>query len=149
MISDRNLTKGTKLVGHYHKQEYGCRVIEVESGKFVYVLDDGREFKSLSAAAVAITGTNCNGWAFWSVAGTEAPARKQRVTKNTPATEQKAEEVPIVTKDDKGRSIIRRVANQHAAPKGQVLWRCYNCDVSFFLPEGETALGCPGHPASR
>lgn len=42
-----------------------------EEGKVMYRLEDGREFKSPSAAGTAITGKACNGWAFWSVGAAE------------------------------------------------------------------------------
>ena len=65
-IHDRNLKAGTKLIGKYHKQPYKCEVIEVE-GKLRFRLEDGQEFKSPSAAGMAITGHPCDGWVFWSV----------------------------------------------------------------------------------
>lgn len=64
-IQDRNLKVGTKLMGHYHKASYYCTVVEGEEGKIHCRMEDGREFKSLSAAGTAITGKACNGWAFW------------------------------------------------------------------------------------
>ena len=45
-IENRNLTKGTKLTGRYHKQSYSCEVVENAEGKLRYRLEDGREFKS-------------------------------------------------------------------------------------------------------
>jgi len=61
-IENRNLTKGTKLTGRYHKQSYTCEVIEDAEGKLRYTLDDGREFKSLSATVMTIAGHACDGW---------------------------------------------------------------------------------------
>ena len=61
-IENRNLTKGTKLTGRYHKQSYTCEVIEDAEGKLRYKLEDGREFKSLSATGMTITGHACDGW---------------------------------------------------------------------------------------
>ena len=66
MIENRNLTTGTHLTARYHKQTFTCEVTERE-GKPSYKLEDGREFKSPSAAGTAITGGACNGWAFWSL----------------------------------------------------------------------------------
>jgi len=66
MIENRNLTTGTRLTARYHKQTFACEVTEKE-GKLFFKLEDGREFKSLSAAGTAITGGACNGWAFWSL----------------------------------------------------------------------------------
>ena len=63
-IENRNLTKGTKLTGRYHKQSYSCEVVENAEGKLLYRLEDGREFKSPSAAGKAITGHSCDGGSF-------------------------------------------------------------------------------------
>jgi hypothetical protein len=73
MINDRSLASGARLVGHYKKVEYHATVVEGETGGLRYRLDDGREFKSPSAAATAITNHPMNGWAFWSRVA-EAPA---------------------------------------------------------------------------
>ena len=70
MIEDRNLKEGTRLVGRYKKADYFLTVVKDESepGKVRYRLDDGREFKSLSAAGSAVMqGHACNGWRFWSL----------------------------------------------------------------------------------
>ena len=40
-IENRNLTKGTKLTGRYHKQSYSCEVVENAEGKLRYRLEDG------------------------------------------------------------------------------------------------------------
>ena len=66
-IENRNLEPGTKLVARYKKKEYHALVVAEEDGKVMYRLEDGREFKSPSAAGTAIIGNACNGWAFWSV----------------------------------------------------------------------------------
>jgi hypothetical protein len=39
-----------------------------------YRLADGKEFKSPSAAGMAITGKSCNGWAFWSLETANYPS---------------------------------------------------------------------------
>jgi hypothetical protein len=75
-IENRNLTPGMTLIGRYHKQEHKCTVIQGEGDKLRYRLEDGREFKSPSAAGMAITGHACDGWHFWSVATAE-PTPKQ------------------------------------------------------------------------
>src|SRR5688572_1902063 len=72
-IQDRNLTPGTQLVAKYKGQNYQATLVETEAGPR-YRLDDGREFKSPSAAGSAVmSGHACNGWSFWSLAG-EPPA---------------------------------------------------------------------------
>ena len=65
-ISERDLvTKGgriphnTKLRAHYKGEEYRA---EVTDG---YIILNGKRYGSPSMAAVAITGSNINGWLFW------------------------------------------------------------------------------------
>ena len=87
-IENRNLTKGTKLTGRYHKQTFSCEVVEDAEGKLRYHLEDGREFKSPSAAGMAITGHSCDGWKFWSVVTEEnAAAPKAENQEAVPAAE--------------------------------------------------------------
>jgi len=80
-IVDRNLKPRTRLVATYRKQQYRAEVVAGEDGKPRYRLEDGREFKSPSAAGSAImAGRPCNGWTFWSIAKEEAapqPAAEQ------------------------------------------------------------------------
>src|SRR5512139_4064028 len=90
VIKDRNLKVGTKLVGRYHKQTYHCEVVEGEGGKLKYRLEDGRGFKSRSAAGMAITGHACDGWVFWSVDTATSPAPPP--TANPPEETQQAAE---------------------------------------------------------
>ncbi len=66
-IESRNLEPGTKLIARYKKEEYRAEVIAGEKGKVKYRLPDGREFKSPSSAATAITGKAANGWNFWNI----------------------------------------------------------------------------------
>ena len=66
-IENRNLEPGTKLIARYKKEEYRAEVVSGEEGRILYRLADGREFKSPSAAATAITSKAANGWNFWSV----------------------------------------------------------------------------------
>jgi hypothetical protein len=73
-IEDRNLAPGTRLVARYKKVEYHATVVEGETGGLCYRLDDGREFKSPSAAGGAITGHGCNGWVFWGLVAGELEA---------------------------------------------------------------------------
>src|SRR3972149_3456379 len=75
-IEDRNLKAGTKLTARYKGQEHTAEVVKTEEG-LRYRLEDGREFKSPSSAGSTIMGGSaCNGWRFWSVAGTEAAKPK-------------------------------------------------------------------------
>jgi len=83
-LEDRNLEPGTVLVARYKKQARACEVVRTEDG-LRYRLDDGTEHKSPSSAGkAAMGGVACNGWRFWSLAGTpdgpsgERPARKAK-----------------------------------------------------------------------
>ena len=156
-IENRKLQPGTSLVGRYHKQPYVCEVLEGDGGKLRYRLEDGREFKSPSAAGTAITGHACDGWVFWSVetakiasvsqpgqteAGKDAPM--ETVTTET-GSEGASEDVQA---DVDKKSVCRKVPNQKGVPQGQVRWHCYACRKSFTLPSGQAPNGCPGHPIS-
>ncbi len=66
-IENRNLEPGSKLVASYKKETYRALMVAGEEGKVLYRLEDGREFKSPSAAGTAIPSKACNGWRFWSV----------------------------------------------------------------------------------
>ncbi|MBI2859179.1 MAG: hypothetical protein HYX90_08885 [Chloroflexi bacterium] len=133
------------------------------------------EFKSLSAAGMAITGKSCNGWAFWSVQTTEAaPASEQtpaqpaqaetaapaettteRTEAPAPATMETeasdavaATEPEALTVTNGVRNRIFRVPNQKGTPEGQTKWYCEACMKSFLAATGETPTTCPrGHRA--
>ncbi len=163
-IDNRNLKAGTKLVAKYHKQAYTAEVVEVE-GKLKFRLADGREFKSPSAAGMAITGGSINGWAFWSVQTDEAapatePTPETELTAETAApaetTAQAPEAIPTppaepeatAKKNGVAKNRIFRVANQKGTPEGQTKWYCEACMKSFLAPTGETPTTCPqGHKA--
>ena len=144
-IKNRALVKGTKLVAKHKKQPYECDVLDNGEGRLIYRLSDGREFKSLSAAGMAITGVACNGWVFWTEA--DAPGTVT-VKKNSEQKAKKQETEPedeglTVTRIDKAAPAkdacsIKRVANQNGSPEGQTRWRCYTCNKSFYATTGET-----------
>jgi len=79
-IEDRNVEAGTVLVARYKGQERTCEVVQSEDG-VRFRLDTGELYRSPSSAGkAAMDGIACNGWRFWSVAGTE-PARRERAAK--------------------------------------------------------------------
>ena len=91
-IKDRNLTTGNQVnrevsqtAVHLPGSARGSRQTEVR-------LADGREFKSPSAAGMAITGHACDGWMFWSVATAEAAPNPQtpEAANQGPATDANA-----------------------------------------------------------
>jgi hypothetical protein len=155
-IENRNLTKGTKLTGRYHKQSYSCEVVENAEGKLRYRLEDGREFKSPSAAGMAITGHACDGWVFWSVqTGETTTASEAEKQEAAPAAETEQKEEPatattlIVTKTDPKKTGVFLVPNQKGVPEGQIRWFCRECGKSFIASAVEIPGVCPAkHQAS-
>lgn len=128
-IKERNLEVGTVLVGTYKKQSYECRV-EEDEGKQAFVLQDGRRFKSSSAAASAImNGKAVNGWLFWSLAAETlegpAPALRSSTGKN---------------------KLIRRLPNQKGIEAGKARYWCDGCMKSFIDEAASLPEKCPaGH----
>ena len=132
-IENRNLEVGTRLAAKHKGQTYSAEVVETEGG-VRYRLEDGREFKSPSAAGSAVMGgVACNGWRFWSLAPTgETPA---------PAAE------PAKKGKAKFRT-IKKVANQQGLDEGQVRYWCSACMKSFVVEGGQEPEACPeGHRA--
>lgn len=77
-LENRNLEPGTVLTARYKKQDRTCEVVQTDAGQR-YRLDDGSEHKSPSSAGkAAMGGVACNGWRFWSIAGTEKPKREPK-----------------------------------------------------------------------
>jgi hypothetical protein len=156
-IENRNLQVGTKLIGKYHKQEYKATVVAGEGDKVRYRLEDGREFKSPSAAGMAITGHACDGWVFWSVqTEVTAPAAIQPETASQPpagtlanAPEAAAVTPAPATEHAPVASPIYRQPNQKGVPEGQTRWYCRTCAKGFLAPASETPKTCPeGHKAA-
>jgi hypothetical protein len=123
-IENRDLQAGTRLVARYKKQEHSATVIEAEGGGLRYRLEDGREFKSLSAAGSAVMGgVACNGWRFWSVAGSEEAKPKQR-----------------------GRRGQKNNPGANLTPLEDGRWFCSTCQEAFPVQAGFEPEECPkGH----
>jgi hypothetical protein len=146
LIKDRNLKPGARLEARYHKQSYTCEVVAGEGGKLRYRLEDGREFKSPSAAGMAVTGHACDGWVFWSVKAAETMSSSPISTPQAPKPE-KSDPGELPT-PPKGRSIFR-APNQKGVPAGQTRWYCRDCGESFLADMGVLPKTCPqGHQAS-
>jgi hypothetical protein len=139
VIENRSLTPGTRLVASYRKQHYAC-IVGVEDGKTVFTLEDGRSFKSPSAAGSALmNGMACNGWRFWSVEGEAPVAAGEKLAKTTRAPK---------AKTGNGFHLnITRKDWQDGSPVA-TYW-CGLCNDAFTQPRGQAAPeGCPaGHPA--
>jgi len=59
---------GTELVGRYRGQEVSARIVADEEGSGAPAVEcQGARYRSLSAAAKAITGNSVNGWRFWQI----------------------------------------------------------------------------------
>ena len=133
-IEDRNLKLGTRLVANYRKQAHACMVEKTEEGDGVlFVLEDGRKFKSLSSAARAVMGGKAvNGWRFWSVEGTEPKARQG-------GDEPEAQAVTA-------KRLVYRVPNQKGIAEGQSRWFCRACMKGFVVEGDQQPEVCPeGH----
>ena len=94
-----SIEPGTELVGQYKGQAFTAKVVRR------FRLADGREFKSLSAAAVAITGKPWSGYEFWSVVEPET-SKKTGVSRKT----KRAASKKIVTPKMKTARSVRLVA---------------------------------------
>jgi len=123
-IENRNLQVGTRLVARYKKQECSATVVEGEKGGLRYRLEDGQEFKSLSAAGSAVMdGVACNGWRFWSVAGSEEAKPKQR-----------------------GQGGKKANPGANLTPLEDGRWFCSTCQEAFPVQAGFQPEECPkGH----
>ena len=140
-LENRNLLAGTRLVANYKKARYVCTVEAAGEGDegVAFVLEDGKRFKSPSAAAVAITSVAQNGWRFWSLEG-DAPAAT--------ATGAEAEAKPAKAKggSGKGKKTIYRVPPGNLA-EGKSKWFCVACMKSFVVEGSDAPAACPeGHP---
>ncbi len=125
-IEDRNLAAGTKLVARYKGKEYAAEVVKTEEG-LRYRLEDGKEFKSLSSAGSAVMGGSaCNGWRFWSVAGSETAKPKKTSKKAAKETA------------NPGNGLIELMEDGR--------YFCSACQEPFDAPAGVEPQGCPkGH----
>ncbi len=134
-IEDRNLATGTELVARYKGHEYRCVVVAGEGDKPGYRMEcpdhpdlHRKEFKSPSSAgSVVMGGSACNGWRFWSVAGSEEAKPKPRSGKK--AAKGKA---------NPGNGLISRLEDGR--------FFCSACQEPFDAPAGVEPQGCPkGH----
>ena len=96
--------------------------VEEGDGK-VFVLEDGRKFKSASSAASAVMGGKAvNGWRFWSVQGAEPKGKEGGEKPETQAS--------------KSKRLVYRVPNQKGIAEGQSRWFCRACMKGFVASGG-------------
>jgi hypothetical protein len=141
-LENRNLEAGTRLVARYKKQEHTATVVEGEGGGLRYRLEDGREFKSPSAAGSAVMGgVACNGWRFWSVAG-EATAAAPKKERKAPAKKAATKAKKPATKTQG----FERLPNGEGAAEGTAKFFCDACMEAFEAPADSEPATCPkGH----
>lgn len=142
-IGNRTLAAGTRLVANYRKARYACIVSAGDDGKTVFTLEDGRAFKSPSAAGSAVmAGSACNGWKFWSVDG-EAPAPPAQ----TAAKPKRAGKAKHANGEHRA---IKPASSQEGAAEGMTKFFCDSCMRGFEHPtdQGEPAACPEGHPAT-
>ena len=133
-IEDRNLTVGTRLVANYRKQAHACMVERADEGEAIlFVLEDGKRYRSPSSAASAVMGGKAvNGWRFWSVQDAEPKVREGG---EKPETQPK-----------KSKRLVYRVPNQKGIAEGQSRWFCRACMKGFVIEGGGQPEVCPeGH----
>jgi len=59
---------GTTLTGRFKGECYTAKIVEAKDVPAGRVVEhDGKRYRSLSAAAKAITGHAINGWLFWNI----------------------------------------------------------------------------------
>ena len=130
-LENRNLEPGTVLSARYKRKERTCEVVQTDDG-LRYRLDDGTEHKSPSSAGKAVTGGACNGWVFWSVAGTETPKREPKA---------KAKKEPAAKKPAKtgGKTKSAKKGKAHRAAAKSDAYGCGACGESFPTMKAATA----------
>jgi hypothetical protein len=145
-ITNRDLPVGTRLVADYKKQRFVCTVEAGEEGEVLYALEEGKKFKSPSAAGSAVMGgTACNGWRFWNVEGAEPPAKevKPAAKKGGPKNGRKTRK-PRTT----STKLIYAMPDQSGVPDGMARFWCNACMDSFEAEDGKLPTECPaGHKA--
>ena len=119
------------------KQAHACMVEKAEEGEGVrFALEDGRKFKSASAAASAVMGGKAvNGWRFWSVQDAEPKGKEGGEKPETQAA--------------KSKRLVYRVPNQKGIAEGQSRWFCRACMKGFVIGGDRQPEACPaGHRAN-
>jgi hypothetical protein len=141
-ITNRNMPVGTRLVADYKKTRYACTVEKAEEGEGVlYALEDGKQFKSPSAAGSAVMGgTACNGWRVWTVEGEEPPAKETK----SAAKEKGGSKARKPRKTNS--KLIYAMEDQAGVPDGMARFWCNACMDAFEAEDGKVPEQCPqGH----
>jgi hypothetical protein len=145
-ITNRNMPVGTRLVADYKKTRYVCTVEKAEEGEgVVFALEDGKKFKSPSAAGSAVMGgTACNGWRFWTVEGEEPPAKEPKPAAKKGGAKTRKSRKPRRTSS----KLIYAMEDQSGVPEGMARFWCNACMDAFEAEDGKLPEQCPqGHSA--
>ncbi|HLF76733.1 MAG TPA: DUF4357 domain-containing protein [Dehalococcoidia bacterium] len=144
-IANRDLPVGTRLVADYKKTRYVCVVEAGEEGQTLFTLEDGKKFKSPSAAGSAVMGgTACNGWRFWTPEGEEPKAAAAPKTPKAKPADKTSK--PRTRKAPKATKLIYRMDDQAGASEGMTRWWCSACMDAFEVFAAEKPTQCPeGH----
>jgi hypothetical protein len=147
-IENRELAVGTRLVASYKKVQYVCTV-EEEEGKQVFVLEDGKRFKSPSSAASAVMGGSAaNGWRFWSLEGEASTSATKGLRARTAADS--GETITAAPtkpgKKEKSAKLFRRLPAT-GLDEGQFRVWCRACQKSFITTEAAPEACPEGHRA--
>lgn len=148
MIEDRNLPVGARLVATYKKQAYVCTVEAAEEGGgVVFVLEDGKRFKSPSAAGSYVMGGKAvNGWRFWSLEGGGPRPEAEAARKGRKASGGEGAKPKAKAKGKKAKKLIYRIPSQPLTADGKSRWFCVACMDGFDLEGEEEPQACPkGH----
>lgn len=152
MIEDRTRVQpGTVLRATFKKAEHGALVMEdgrilrqMEIGDATPITD--RVYPSLSAAAMAITGSSTNGWRFWSISMQDAqPDGPKDENGVIHAEEPGPAPTPAVV--HLGSRNFRKAPNQLGMEPGMTRWWCMGCQKGFKRQGPEYPVACDeGHP---
>ncbi|MDP9237932.1 MAG: hypothetical protein M3P30_11155 [Chloroflexota bacterium] len=138
-IEDRNLEPGTRLVARYKKEDRACEVVQTDEG-LRYRLDDGTVHKSPSSAGKAVIDHACNGWVFWSVAGTEKPKREPKAKAEKPKKEPAAKKPAKTKAAPKKSGKAKEKGNAaRAAAASDASYGCGACGETFPTMKDATA----------
>jgi len=151
-VENRNLLAGTRLTATYKKQTYVCTIEAGAEGEGIaFVLEDGKRYKSPSAAGSAVMGgTACNGWRFWNLEGAETKpgATSKPTTTKKPAAKSNTATGAAKprTRKPKATKLIFRMEDQTGATEGMTRWWCSACMDGFEVYGAEKPEQCPeGH----
>jgi hypothetical protein len=148
VITNRDLPVGTRLVGKYKKQTFVCTVgLDKVGGTPVYVLEDGKEFKSPSSAASHVMGGGAvNGWRFWSLEGEAAAPKAEKPAKREPKS--KAEKAPAAKAARKPRATKKfKLFDRLPDEDGEKRFWCHGCQASFASESDQPEVCVNGHRA--